>query len=198
MKLIANALTCERNGRVVFSGLGFSVAAGELVELRGPNGSGKSSLLRLIAGLVPAAAGTLALLPADDSPLPRHCHYIGHLDALKNAMTVRENLAFWSLMLGGSGDLAALDAFKLTHLADDPVQLLSAGQRRRLSLARLLAAPRRIWLLDEPATALDVASQATLAGLIDDHLKGGGIVLAAIHGEGLCKPNHLIHLGQPT
>lgn len=198
MKLIANALACERNGRVVFSGLNFAVAAGQLAELRGPNGSGKSSLLRLIAGLVPAAAGTVTLDLSNDTALPQHCHYIGHLDALKNAMTVRENIVFWSRMLGGPGDATALDAFKLTHLADDPVQLLSAGQRRRLSLSRLLAAPRAIWLLDEPATALDVASQATLTNLIDTHLTSGGIVLAAIHGDGLRKPDHVIHLGQST
>lgn len=195
MTLIGNALGCERNGRVVFSGLDFSVAPGQLAELRGPNGSGKSSLLRLIAGLVPAASGSLALEPSGDDPLPRHCHYIGHLDALKNAMTVRENIIFWSRMLGGNGDAKALNAFKLGHLADDPVQLLSAGQRRRLSLSRLLAAPRRIWLLDEPATALDVASQATLAALIDAHLEDGGIVLSAIHGESLRRPDHVIHLG---
>lgn len=195
MKLIANALACERNGRVVFSGLTFNVASGQLAELRGPNGSGKSSLLRLIAGLVPALSGSLALTPADDTPLAQHCHYIGHLDALKNAMTVRENIAFWSRMLGGPGDASALDAFKLGHLADDPVQLLSAGQRRRLSLSRLLAAPRKIWLLDEPANALDVASQATLTELLDAHLKSGGIALAAIHGTGLRQPDHVIHLG---
>ena len=195
MKLIANALACERNGRVVFSGLKFSVASGQLAELRGPNGAGKSSLLRQIAGLVPAAAGQIVLEPAGELSLPQHCHYVGHLDALKNAMTVRENIAFWSRMLGGPGDASALDAFKLGHLAEDPVQLLSAGQRRRLSLSRLHAAPRKIWLLDEPATALDVASQATLAKLLDEHLKSGGIALAAIHGEGLRKPDHVIHLG---
>ncbi len=198
MKLIANALACERNGRVVFSGLNFAIAAGELAELRGPNGSGKSSLLRLIAGLVPAAAGSVLLTPASDCPLPLHCHYIGHLDALKNAMTVRENLVFWSRLLGGSGDAAALAAFKLSHLADDPVQLLSAGQRRRLSLSRLLAAPRKIWLLDEPATALDATSQATLSSLVDAHLKADGMVLAAIHGEGLRPPDHVIQLGQQS
>lgn len=198
MKLIANALACERNGRVVFSGLNFALAAGQLAELRGPNGSGKSSLLRLIAGLVPAAAGTVSVDPGNDTALPQHCHYIGHLDALKNAMTVRENILFWSRMLGGPGDATALDVFKLTHLADDPVQLLSAGQRRRLSLSRLLAAPRKIWLLDEPATALDVASQATLTNHIDAHLESGGIVLAAIHGEGPRKPDHVIHLGHLT
>ncbi len=194
MKLVANALACERNGRVVFSGLSFALAAGQYAELRGPNGSGKSSLLRLLAGLVPAAAGTVAAEPADGKALPQHCHYIGHHDALKNAMTVRENIAFWACMLGGTQDGDSLAAFKMQRLADDPVQLLSAGQRRRLSLSRLLAAPRPIWLLDEPMTALDVESQKTLAGIVDRHLAEGGIALAAIHGEGLRKPDHVITL----
>lgn len=194
MKLVANALACERNGRVVFSGLSFAVAAGQYAELRGPNGSGKSSLLRLLAGLVPAAAGAVAAEPADGKTLPQFCHYVGHHDALKNAMTVRENIAFWSCMLGGKGDGDCLAAFKMQRLANDPVQLLSAGQRRRLSLSRLLAAPRPIWLLDEPMTALDVESQKTLAGIVDRHLAEGGIALAAIHGEGLRKPDHVITL----
>lgn len=194
MKLVANALACERNGRVVFSGLSFALAAGQYAELRGPNGSGKSSLLRLLAGLVPAAAGTVAAEPADGKALPQHCHYIGHHDALKNAMTVRENITFWACMLGGTQGGDSLAAFKMQRLADDPVQLLSAGQRRRLSLSRLLAAPRPIWLLDEPMTALDVESQKTLAGIVDRHLAEGGIALAAIHGEGLRKPDHVITL----
>lgn len=194
MKLNANALACERNGRVVFSGLSFALAAGEYAELRGPNGSGKSSLLRLIAGLVPAMAGTLELTPHDERAIPRHCHYIGHHDALKNVLSVRENIAFWSAMLGGGDADEALRPFRMERLADDPVQLLSAGQRRRLSLSRLLAARRPIWLLDEPMTALDVDSQETLAGIVGRHLETGGIVLAAIHGEGLRKPDHVITL----
>lgn len=194
MKLIANALSCERNGRVVFSGLSFSVKAGEYAELRGPNGSGKSSLLRLLAGLVPAAAGTAVAEPSSDRGLPQLCHYIGHHDALKSAMTVRENIDFWARMLGGAAMGNALAPFKMERLANDPVQLLSAGQRRRLSLSRLFAAPRPLWLLDEPMTALDVDSQKTLAGIIEKHLEAGGIVLAAIHGEGLRKPDHLISL----
>jgi heme exporter protein A len=194
MNLIANALSCERNGRVVFSGLSFAVGAGKYAELRGPNGSGKSSLLRLLAGLVPQAAGTVGVDPAGDTPLPQLCHYIGHHDALKNVMTVRENIAFWASMLGGAGSDDALKPFKMERLCDDPVQLLSAGQRRRLSLSRLLAARRPIWLLDEPMTALDVASQKALAGIIDSHLSSGGIVLAAIHGEGLRAPDHIISL----
>jgi heme exporter protein A len=194
MKLIANALSCERNGRVVFSGLSFAVGAGQYAELRGPNGSGKSSLLRLLAGLVPAMTGTVSAEPAGEHTLPQLCHYIGHHDALKNVMTVRENIRFWAQMLGEEAVAEALAPFKMERLADDPVQLLSAGQRRRLSLSRLLAARRPIWLLDEPMTALDVASQQTLAGIVDHHLAGGGIVLAAIHGEGLRAPDHIISL----
>ncbi len=194
MKLIGNALSCERNGRVVFSGLSFAVGAGEYAELRGPNGSGKSSLLRLLAGLVPAMAGTVSAEPAGDLTLPQLSHYIGHHDALKNVMTVRENIRFWAQMLGGGEPAEALHPFKMERLADDPVQLLSAGQRRRLSLSRLLAAGRPVWLLDEPMTALDVESQATLSGIVDKHLAGGGIVLAAIHGEGLRRPDHIITL----
>lgn len=194
MKLIASALGCERNGRVVFSNVSFAVGGGEYAELRGPNGSGKSSLLRLLAGLVPQAAGSLAMDPPGSKTLPQLCHYIGHHDALKNAQSVRENLAFWATMLGGPAEGDALDAFRMARLADDPVQLLSAGQRRRLSLSRLLAALRPVWLLDEPMTALDADSQKTLSGIVDRHLAGGGIVLAAIHGEGLRKPDHVITL----
>lgn len=194
MKLQANALACERNGRVVFSGLSFAVAAGEYAELRGPNGAGKSSLLRLIAGLVPSLSGTLQLTPPGDKTVPQLCHYVGHHDALKNVLTVRENIAFWSVMLGGGDATAALAPFRMGRLADDPVQLLSAGQRRRLSLSRLLAAQRPVWLLDEPMTALDADSQKALSGIVDRHLETGGMVLAAIHGEGLRKPDHVISL----
>ncbi len=194
MNITANALACERNGRVVFSGLSFAVAAGEYAELRGPNGAGKSSLLRLIAGLVPPLSGTLEVTPPGEKSIPQLCHYVGHHDALKNAMTVRENIAFWSVMLGGGNAEGALTPFRMERLADDPVQLLSAGQRRRLSLSRLMAAQRPVWLLDEPMTALDVDSQKTLSGIVDRHLASGGIVLAAIHGEGLRKPDHVIAL----
>ncbi|MFO1032635.1 MAG: heme ABC exporter ATP-binding protein CcmA [Hyphomicrobiales bacterium] len=192
--LKADALACERNGRVVFSGLSFSIAAGELAELRGPNGVGKSTLLRLIAGLLPALAGDVALTPAAEGALPLHCHYSGHLDASKPALSVRENLEFWAAMLGGTDIAEALAAFNLASLADDPVQLLSAGQRRRLALARLLLAKRPVWLLDEPATALDQASLTKLAELMQAHLAEGGIILAATHGDLPLKPARLIRM----
>jgi len=195
MKLTASALACERNGRVVFSGLNFSGAAGELVELRGPNGSGKSTLLRLLAGLVPLSAGVVTLTPTHDESLPRLCHYIGHHDALKNSMTVRENLAFWSTMLGGRGADEGLHHFSLDGLSNDSVQLLSAGQRRRLALARLLTAPRFIWLLDEPMTALDAPSRKAVLDMIAMHLADGGIVIAATHDDWDLKPDHVITLG---
>jgi heme exporter protein A len=175
--LKANALACERNGRVVFSDLSFSVASGELAELRGPNGVGKSTLLRLIAGLLMPLAGTIALDPATDE-----------------ALSVTQNLAFWAAMLGGGDVAKALDGFALTPLADDPVQLLSAGQRRRLALARLLLARRSVWLLDEPSTALDAASLASLAGHMKAHLEDGGIIIAATHGDLPLKPAKIIHM----
>jgi heme exporter protein A len=195
MKLIGNALTSERNGRIVFSDLNFAVAAGELAELRGPNGSGKSTLLRLIAGLVPVISGRL-VLDGLGGCIPQLCHFIGHQDALKNVMSVRESLAFWVDMLGGGdrqGD--ALHLFNLFAIADQPVQLLSAGQRRRLALARLAAVARPIWLLDEPMTALDASSQSILLDVIAQHRATGGIVIAATHGDLPIGPDHLITLG---
>ncbi len=202
MKLKASALACERNGRVVFSGVDFVVKSGELAELRGPNGSGKSSLLRQVAGLVPVSGGGLTLDMGDDDsagdqPLPQRCHYVGHQDALKPSLTVRQNLSFWVMLLGGGdGDVErALAAFGLPALSEVAVQFLSAGQRRRLALARLPACPRPIWLLDEPTTALDQASQHTLANLLTEHLAGGGLALVATHGDSLRKADHVITLG---
>lgn len=202
MNLVANALACERNGRVVFSGLDFSLSRGEMVELRGPNGAGKSSLLRLLAGLVPRAGGnlqvSLAGAPVDEAGLPRHLHLIAHQDAMKPALTVAENLEFWAGLLGGRDIAPALDAFSLAPLRDDPVQLLSAGQRRRLALSRLFLAPRPLWLLDEPATALDAPSQATLVAHMQRHLAGGGLVMAATHGDlGLAATRRLTIGGMP-
>jgi heme exporter protein A len=190
MTLVANALACERNGRVVFSGLSFAVEAGRCAELRGPNGAGKSTLLRLLAGLLPAAHGTVSLsdggtamnpVPPDHAPLAQRLHLIAHQDAMKPQLTVSENLEFWCAMLGGSGMAKALAAFNLEGLRHEPAAILSAGQRRRLALSRLFLVERPLWLLDEPATALDSDSQAVLRGHLTTHLAAGGIILLATH-----------------
>lgn len=181
MTLIANALACERNGRVVFSHLSFTVQPGQCAELRGANGSGKSSLLRLVAGLVPLAGGHLTLDGAAD--FSAQCHYAGHQDGLKSALSVHENLAFWAACLGGQTLDHALASFGLDDLRDEAVQVLSAGQRRRVSLARLLLAKRRLWLLDEPMTALDARSQGQLRTQIRAHLDQGGMAVVATHGD---------------
>lgn len=186
LRLIARNLVCIRGGRVVFDDLSFAVSSGEALVVTGPNGAGKSSLLRQIAGLVEIADGALALEGGEaEASLSEQAHYIGHLDALKSAMSVRETAAFWSGFLGGAqSDIdAAFEVFDLGALADLPVAYLSAGQRRRLALARLLIAPRPLWLLDEPSVALDAASLARLIAAMERHLLGGGIVVAATHQE---------------
>jgi heme exporter protein A len=186
MKLTGEALACVRGGREVFSDVRFEVGAGQLLVLRGPNGSGKSSLLRLIAGLVQKSAGQLDLEgAADDVPIPEYAHYIGHLDTLKPALSVAENLSFWADMLGRRKmeTVDALDEVGLAALADFPAGVLSAGQRRRLALARLIVAERPIWLLDEPTTAIDAAARARLFDLISRHLEAGGMALVATHDD---------------
>jgi heme exporter protein A len=185
MRLSAQNLACVRGGREVFSGLGFAVESEQALLVTGPNGVGKSSLLRQVAGLVRIAAGRLALDGADpELTIGEQTHYVGHQDALKPSLSVQENLAFWTGFLGGAADkvASALAAVGLDSLADVPAGYLSAGQRRRLSLARLAAIDRPLWLLDEPTAALDTAAQERLAGLMRSHLAGGGIILAATHG----------------
>jgi heme exporter protein A len=185
MRLSGDGLTCIRGGREVFCGVGFAVAGGEALLVTGRNGAGKSSLLRMIAGLVRIAGGQLSLDGADpDLTLPEQAHYLGHQDAMKPSLTVAENLAFWSRYLGNAKAEtdAALQAVGLDGLAALPAGYLSAGQRRRLSLARLVASPRPIWLLDEPTAALDRPAQDRLAELMREHLAGGGLIVAATHG----------------
>jgi heme exporter protein A len=206
MKLSGLDLTCIRGGRRVFSRINFSIDSGKALVLTGPNGAGKSSLLRMIAGLIRPAEGSLVLDGGDaELNLGEQAHYVGHLDPLKPALTVTENLSFWARFLNGkagpeNAGLAeqGLKAVGLIDLADVPAGYLSAGQRRRLSLARVLAAPRPIWLLDEPNTALDAASQDRLSRLMQDHLSGGGIIVAATHGPlGLADYGEL-RLGTPS
>jgi heme exporter protein A len=182
MRLVAEGLGAVRGGRPVFAGLGFEVAAGEALVLTGPNGAGKSTLLRILAGFGEASAGTVRLDGGDPGKRPgEQCHYVAHADALKGALTATENLAFWAAWLGGGAPGPALEALGIGHLADIPAGLLSAGQKRRLGLARLLLAPRPVWLLDEPTVSLDAASAGRLTGLMRAHVGGGGILVAATH-----------------
>jgi heme exporter protein A len=185
MRLVASDLACVRGGRQVFSGVGFAVDAGAALLVTGPNGAGKSSLLRLIAGLVGVAGGGIALDGGDgELTIGEQAHYLGHQDALKSSLSVEENLAFWASVLGdGTARVGtALAAVGLDSLARLPALYLSAGQRRRLSIARLIAIARPIWLLDEPTSGLDTSGQAMLADLMRGHLAGGGLILAATHG----------------
>ena len=185
MRLAGHDLGCVRGDRTVFAGVNFAVESGEALAVTGRNGAGKTTLLRLIAGLLEPAQGHIELAGgAPESTVPEQAHYLGHRDALKPALSVLENLRFWYAFLGGgdASTASALEAVGLAGLAGLPAGYLSAGQRRRLSIARLLAAPRPIWLLDEPTAALDTASQERLADLMRSHLAGGGIIVAATHG----------------
>jgi heme exporter protein A len=199
MRLKADELACNRGGRQVFQNLSFGLSNGEAMLVTGRNGAGKSSLLRMIAGLVRIAAGRLELDGGEpDTPLAEQCHYLGHQDAMKPSLSVEENLQFWAEFLGVRCAIeAALEAVDLGPLTGLPAAYLSAGQRRRLSIARLVAVPRPIWLLDEPTSALDSPSQKRLAGLMSSHLAGGGMIIAAAHGPiGLGRAREL-KLGPP-
>jgi heme exporter protein A len=184
MRLSGRGLRCVRGGREVFSGLDFESVTGEALAVTGPNGSGKTSLLRLVAGLLHPAGGSIELAGGDSElTLPEQAHYLGHRDALKPALSVMENLSFWRDFFGGAtGDAAkSLARVGIDHAAHLPAGFLSAGQRRRLSIARLLSVKRPIWLLDEPTTALDVAGQAVFVSLMREHLSSGGMIIAATH-----------------
>ncbi|MBS0534706.1 MAG: heme ABC exporter ATP-binding protein CcmA [Proteobacteria bacterium] len=195
-RLVCENLACERGGRLVFSGINFAVKAGEALILTGRNGAGKSTLLRVVAGLLRASAGRIKLTGGiDEMGTAEQAHYQGHLDAIKPSLTVAENLQFWARFLGAPADASiepALEAVDLAALADLPAAYLSAGQKRRLSIARLLAVKRPLWLLDEPTSALDTQSQGRLAAFMRQHLAGGGLILAATHGPiGLDAPREL-------
>ncbi len=183
LRLVASELAIQRNGRTVFNRLSFSLGSGELLAVRGPNGAGKSTLLRVVAGLLAPVSGYVAVEPKDEGDVPA-AHYVGHLDGLKPALTATANLHFWRRMWSGTGDVgAALDRVGLGTLGHLRVATFSAGQRRRLALARLTIALRPIWLLDEPTTALDDSGEALLGTLIQDHLASGGMAIVATHRD---------------
>jgi len=185
MQVIVENLSCARGSRVVLAGVEFSASSGESVLLAGPNGSGKTTLLRTLAGFIgPQTGGTRLEGGPEGAGLDECCHYVGHLNGIKAGFTVDENLRFLSAYLGGDG-LEAIDeaayALDLEPLRHVPAGLLSAGQKRRLGLARLVLAWRPVWLLDEPTVSLDTASQGLLADAVRGHVEAGGIVIAASH-----------------
>ena len=206
MQLKAKNLTTRRGGRAIYEGLSFQLNSGEALVLTGPNGAGKTTLIRTIAGYLPLSKGTIELIGGvEDTPLTEQCHYVGHKNAIKTSLTVEENLRFWAGFLqdspdpdGGTkakakakaGEAAAdkatsiedaLQQFNLAALRHIPGGYLSAGQTRRLGLARLLVAYRPLWLLDEPTVSLDVASQKILSDAVNAHVSSGGMAIAATH-----------------
>ena len=187
-QLMIEGLAVSRGGRELFEGLSFGVEAGEAVALTGPNGSGKTSLLRVIAGLVHPAAGEVRFAgPAGaleaEAARGSGLHLLGHQDGLKTTRTAWEELSFQARWTGGTNASAraAMAAMQLERLAELEVRMLSAGQRKRLALARLIASPRSLWLLDEPLAPLDAGQRVRFGELMAAHLSGGGLVLAAVH-----------------
>ncbi len=183
-----DALALRRGERLLFERFDLTVRAGEAVALTGRNGAGKTSLLRTVGGLIRPEAGTVAFLGKDglleaDTARAEGLHLMGHLDGLKSGRTAREELNFQANWTGGTpaGVAEAIETMDLQRLLDIEVRRLSAGQRRRLALARLVASPRALWLLDEPLAPLDAEQRARFGALMARHLAGGGLILAAVH-----------------
>ncbi|TPL94132.1 heme ABC exporter ATP-binding protein CcmA [Mesorhizobium sp. B2-3-12] len=185
MRLIAENLGGERGGEPVFSGIGFALEAGQALVVTGPNGSGKSTLLRVVAGLLPKMQGRLLLEGGGDEfpSIASACHYLGHQNAMKTALSVAENLRFWRAFQGeGRLDVEeALETVGLGGIGHLPFGYLSTGQRRRAAIAKLLVSHRPLWLLDEPTAGLDKASEGRFAGLMRGYCAEGGMIVAATH-----------------
>ena len=180
MQLIAKNLACDRGETRIFEGVSFALKSGEGMLVTGPNGAGKSSLLRVVAGFLPAAMGMVAF---DGNDVAQFAHYLGPQNGMKPALTVSENLEFWQNYFGNAdlGTVAALDRVGLSHVHHVPYSDLSTGQKRRIAIARLFLNHRPIWLLDEPTSGLDRHAEEVFAGIVADHMKAGGIVVAATH-----------------
>ncbi|MCP4315798.1 MAG: heme ABC exporter ATP-binding protein CcmA [Hyphomicrobiales bacterium] len=202
MRLVADNVSVARGGHIFFSGISFSLEAGEALVVSGPNGVGKSTFLRVLAGLLPDAEGSVKLDGAEFETAAEGAHYLGHRNGMKAELTVRENLEFWrNFMSLSDGDgsnrcvevneaVAMVGLDGLDHL---PYGYLSAGQKRRIAMARLLTAYRPLWILDEPTAALDTQSQEMFSGLVANHLGSGGMVVAATHHAlGLINTRHLV------
>ncbi len=182
MKLVVENLTCRRGQRTIFSDLSFSVKSGRGLLLTGANGSGKTTLLRMLAGFIELAEGSIRLEGGQDElELAEQCHYVGHHNGIKHSFTAQENLEFLGEYLGGTNFEEAVETFGLRGLEDIPAGIMSAGQKRRLGLARLVLVKRPVWFLDEPSVSLDVQSVEILAGVVSKHIEQGGIAIAATH-----------------
>ena len=189
MRLVAEGLSAKRGEDLIFQDIRFEIASGEALVVKGANGSGKSTLLRVLAGLLPAESGTAKLLAAPHpvERLGEASHYLGHRNAMKRELTVEENLSFWQACFGdfaggaGMPVMEAVEAVGLGGIAHLPFGYLSAGQQRRMAMAKLLVSWRPVWILDEPTAALDAAAETMFAGLVTAHLARGGIAIAATH-----------------
>lgn len=187
-------LRIVRGGRELFDNLSFIANAGDYVEIKGANGAGKTSLLRALAGFLNPNAGSIQIVGGEEPSTA--LHFVGHQNALKGGANARAHLRYWAGLLGG--EVSAEDVLAtlgITRSADLPARALSQGQARRLSLARLLVAPRSIWLLDEPAAGLDSDGREVLAGLMRTHLAQGGTILAAVHEPLGIEPSLSLRVG---
>ena len=192
--LRGEALCVARGGRVLFEDVSFRAKGGDYLEIRGANGAGKTSLLRAIAGFLAPRAGRVVFEGAEEPALA--LHFVGHLNGLKGAASVASHLRYWAGLFGGAATADVLERIGLRGYREAPARALSQGQQRRLALARLLIAPRPVWLLDEPAAALDDAGRAMLTTAVDAHRARGGLVLAAVHEALGPAPSATIRLGR--
>lgn len=193
MRLEAKGLCIERSGRIIFTQISFVLDPGQCLIVTGDNGAGKSTLLRVLSGLLPGTSGGLFFAGEEVKKPLEQAHYIGHQDGLRGMLSLQENLRFWASLLAGDSLNSwssqcpaasceeALALLGLSHAADLPAASLSAGQKRRAALAKLLAAPRPLWLLDEPLTALDKKSQQLVKEIMQSHVDHGGMIVTATH-----------------